>query len=76
MSTGTKKEKSPSQSKGLNDVKEARLPEPPAWLLEEYKWMQKLANEAENERGQTDTYWHTSLERVKTALRDEYGMEV
>ena len=69
MSTGTKKDKLPSQNK------EEKKPEPPAWLLEEYEAMKRLAAES-SARGQDDTYWHSSLKRVETALRDEYGMEV
>lgn len=39
-----------------------------AWR-EEYEWMVKLAEKAENETGQTDTYWHTSMARLEAALK-------
>jgi hypothetical protein len=38
-----------------------------AWQIE-LEAMLELAAEAEEERGQTDTYWHTSAERLKATL--------
>jgi hypothetical protein len=37
--------------------------------------MKRLAAES-SARGQDDTYWHSSEERIKSTLKDEYGMEV
>lgn len=68
MSTGMKKSQLPSQSK--------KVKKPPEKLMVEYEAMVRLADEAERERGQNDTYWHTTRDRIAATLRDVYDMEV
>ncbi len=67
MSHGTKKERSRSASKPES---------PPAWLVEEYERMKELAAAAEADRGQVNTYWHTSKARIALAIKENYGVEV
>jgi hypothetical protein len=69
MSSGTKKEASPTRSK--------RKPKPPkgheAWFGE-YERLVRLAARAES-RGQVDTYWHKRKAELETAFAT-YDLEV